>query len=154
MILRSTVFMIGASALLAMTHPTHLVFDRQADEAAIRALIAQRDAGKPLPSMPDRVLWLASFQKPIVGGETPVLRTHERGIENRVPDTTKNATTVRRIVTAASGDMAYEYSDGTLDFDLKAGGHVTSPNSTLRVWQKHDGQWQMAAAFSITHYRD
>jgi len=151
---RSYVFMIGASALVAMTQPTHPAVDRQADEAAIRALIAQRDAGKPLPSMPERVLWLASFQKPVVGSEAPVLRTHERGIENRVPDTTKNATTVRRIVIAESGDLAYEYSDGMLEFDLKAGGHVTSPNSTLRVWQKQDGQWKMAASFTITHYRD
>ena len=128
--------------------------DRRSDEAAIRALIAQRDTGAPVPSIPDRVFWTAAFQKPIVGDETPVPRTHERGIENRVPNTTKTTTTVRRIVIAESGDLAYEYSDGSLEFDLKDGGHVSSPNSTLRVWQKHDGQWRMAAAFSMTHYRD
>jgi ketosteroid isomerase-like protein len=57
-------------------------------------------------------------------------------------------------VIGESGDLAYEYSDGMLEFDLKAGGHVTSPNSTLRVWQKQDGQWKMAASFTITYYRD
>jgi len=128
--------------------------DRRGDEAAIRALVAQRDGGGPIPSTTDRVLWQGSFQKPIVGQETPTLRTHDRGIENRVPNTTKNTTTVRRIVIAESGDLAYEYSDGTLGFDLKDGTHISSPTSTLRVWQKQDGQWKMAASFTLTHYRD
>src|SRR5690348_1673924 len=68
-------------------------------------------------------------------------------VENYVPDTTKNTTTARRIVIADSGDLAYDYSDGMLEFDLKDGTHVTSPNSTLRVRQKQDGQWKMAANF-------
>ena len=152
--------MTGRSALIVMmlaavTGSTHTAAaDRPADEAAIRALIAQRDAGQRIPTTADRVLWAGSFQKPVVGDETPVQRTHERGLVNRVPDTTKTTTTVRRIVIAASGDLAYEYSDGTLDFDLKSGGHISSPNSTLRVWEKQDGQWKMAASFTLTHYRD
>jgi ketosteroid isomerase-like protein len=148
------VVVAGVAALSVGAAPRRTAVDRRADEAAIRALIAQRDAGTALPSMPDRVLWLASFQKPVVGDEAPVLRTHERGIENRVPGTSRNSTTVRRIVIAESGDLAYEFSDGQLDFDLKAGDHITSANSTLRVWQKQDGQWKMAAGFTITHYRD
>jgi ketosteroid isomerase-like protein len=151
MIVRSIIVTLALVGLTASVRPAA---DTQSDEAAIRALIARRDAGERIPTMTDRVLWLASFQKPVVGDERPVLRTHERGIENRVSDTTKNTTTVRRLVIADSGDLAYEYSDGMLTFDLKDGTHVTSPNSTLRVWQKQDGQWKMAATFTITHYRD
>jgi ketosteroid isomerase-like protein len=154
MISRGLAVTVGALVLAGTGRAVPAAVDRRADEAAIRALIAQRDAGTPLPATSDRVLWLGSFQKPIVGDEAPALRTHERGIENRVPNSTKNGTTVRRIVVAESGDLAYEYSDGTLDFDLKDGSHVSSPNSTLRVWQKQDGQWKMAAGFSLTHYRD
>jgi len=151
MIVRTAVLVL---VLSAVTGSARTAAAHQADEAAIRALIARRDAGGRIPSTSDRVLWTGAFQKPIVGDETPVERTHERGIDNRVPDTTKTTTTVRRIVIAASGDLAYEYSDGVLEFDLKAGGHISSPNSTLRVWQKEDGQWKMAASFTLTHYRD
>ena len=151
MIVRSVIVTL---ALVGLTGSVRSALDRQGDEAEIRALIARRDAGERIPSATDRVVWLASFQKPVVGDEAPVLRTHERGLDNRVPNTTKTTTIVRRIVISQSGDLAYEYSDGTLDFDLKDGTHVTSPNSTLRVWQKQDGQWKMAATFTITHYRD
>src|SRR6185437_15027040 len=136
-------WVVAALVLLSVT-PTafHPSADRASDEAEIRALIAQRDAGKPIASTPDRVIWAGSFQKPIVGDEAPVFRTHDRGVENRVPDTTKTTTTVRRIVISQSGDLAYEYSDGMLTFDLKTGEHIASPNSTLRVWQKVDGRWK------------
>lgn len=127
---------------------------RAADEAAIRSLIAQRDAGKAIPSTPDRILWAASFQKPIVGDEAPTMRTHDRGVENRVDGTTRTTSSVRRLVISDAGDMAYEFGDGTVSFDLKTGEHVTTPNSTLRVWQKIDGHWTAAATFTLTHYRD
>jgi ketosteroid isomerase-like protein len=104
--------------------------------------------------VPDRVFWTAAFQKPVVADEKPTPRTHERGLENRVPNTEKHETHVRRLVFAESGDFAYEYSDGLLSFDLTSGEHIASPNSTLRVWQKQGGQWKQAAVFSMTHYRD
>lgn len=156
MIVRSTLAVAGAGAigLVSIAGSARPAVDRRTDEAEIRALIAQRDAGKPVPRISDAIAWMGAFQKPIVGDEAPVARTHERGLENRVPNTTKTTTTVRRIVVSESGDMAYEYSDGTLDFDLKDGTHISSPNSTLRVWQKQGGQWRIAAMFTLTHYRD
>jgi len=154
MIVRSMLWAAGASAVVAIAGTGRAAVDRRTDEAEIRALIAQRDAGKPVPRMSDAVAWLGAFQKPFVGDETPVPRTHDRGLENRVPNTQKTTTTVRRIVISESGDLAYEYSDGTLDFDLKDGTHISSPNSTLRVWQKQAGQWKIAAMFTLTHYRD
>jgi ketosteroid isomerase-like protein len=149
----ATVLIVGVMAFTAGPRLSSAP-DRPADEAAIRRLIGERDAGKPVPSTPDRVFWTAAFQQPVVGTETPTPRTHERGLEHRVPGTTKNDTQVRRIVIADSGDLAYEYSDGTLSFDLVDGQHISSPNSTLCVWQKEGGQWKQAAIFRITHYRD
>ena len=146
-------WVVGGLVLAVGMHPGQANVHAK-DEEQIRALIAQRDAGTRLPTTPDRVLWMASFQKPIVGNETPTLRTHERGIENRVPNSEKAHTDVQRIVVSQSGDLAYEYSNGTIAFDLLDGRHISSPNSTLRVWQKQDGQWKQAAAFTITHYRD
>jgi hypothetical protein len=148
---------VAAAVILAAAQVPHTpppAPHKADDEAAIRRLIAQRDAGTPIPSTPDRIFWAASFQKPIIGDEAPTLRTHDRGVENRVDGTTRNTSTVRRLVIAESGDMAYEYSDGTVSFDLKTGEHVVTPNSTLRVWQKVDGHWTAAATFTITHYRD
>jgi hypothetical protein len=49
--------------------------------------------------------------------------------------------------------MAYEYSDGTVSFDLKSGQHVSFTNSSLRVWQKESGQWKLAASFTFPHER-
>ena len=147
------VLVVGVVAVGAVAH-VRSAADRSADEAAIRRLIRDRDAGTRVPSTPDRVFWTAALKKPLLGSEAPTLRTHERGIENRVPGTTKIETQVRRIVFADSGEFAYEYSDGLLTFDLTDGQHISSPNSTLSVWQKQDGQWKQAAIFSMTHYRD
>ena len=153
--IRGVLLATCATVLLGLSGAEHsAALYGQTDEAQIRALIAQRNDGKPVPMLPDRIAWLGAFQKPIVGDDAPVLRTHERGLENRVPNTQKNTTTIRRIVISEAGDMAYEFSDGTIDFDLKDGTHISSPNSTLRVWQKQAGQWKIAAMFTLTHYRD
>jgi len=132
--------------------PTVLAADHAADEAAIRALIAQQDAGKQPPRMNKFVFWSGAYQRPVMDGEQPTPRKPEPGrpgaIEERVPNSQKIRTIVRRIVVSEAGDMAYEYSDATLSVVLKSGGQATIPTSTLRVWQKDAGQWKVAAFFN------
>ena len=96
-----SIISIAAVALLTSPIPrtAQPASNKAADETEIRSLIAQRDEGKRIP--------------PIVGDETPTLRTHDRGIENRVPGTARNTSAVRRLIISESGDMAYEYSVAT-----------------------------------------
>jgi ketosteroid isomerase-like protein len=69
----------------------------------------------------------------------------------RLPGSQKNKTTVRRIEIAKSGDLAYEFSDSELSFDLKDGKRESFPTSALRVWKKEGGEWKVAAQFSRPH---
>ena len=51
-----------------------------------------------------------------------------------------------RIEIAKSGDLAYEFSNSDVRFDLKSGQEeITIPASVLRVWKKDGGQWKIAA---------
>ncbi|HUB63298.1 MAG TPA: hypothetical protein VL996_02465 [Methylocella sp.] len=121
------------------------------EEAAIRKLIAAQDAGMPAPYLPDRVFWSGAYMRPVAGNETPDPRTGSRGIANRVPGSQKDQTEVIRIVVSDNADMAYEYSKAGLDFDLKSGGHVHIDAGRLRIWQKQDGQWKVAAIFQFPY---
>jgi len=132
----------------------HAAVDHAADEAAIRALVADMDAGKSVPRMAKRVFWSGAYERPFMENEQPTPRKGDDGIDKRVPGSQRAKTTVRRIVVSDAGDMAWEYSDATLTFDLKAGGSVSFTNSTLRVWQKESGQWKLGAFFSFPHDRD
>lgn len=42
----------------------------------------------------------------------------------------------------------------TLDFDMKSGQHVTIESGGLRVWQKQNGTWKLAAYFMNAYDRD
>jgi ketosteroid isomerase-like protein len=60
-----------------------------------------------------------------------------------------------RIAIAQSGDLAYEFSNSEVVFDLKNGERETAvPASVLRVWKKDRGQWKMAAMFARPLYQD
>ena len=74
-------------------------------------------------------------------------------LENRIAGSQKSTSEVRRLVIAESGDMTYDYSDVSLSFDLKTGTHMTLVTSSLRVWQREDGQWKLAVSFSSPHDR-
>jgi len=143
-----------AMVVTAMLSAPVAAQDRAADEAAIRALIGQIDAGKRVPQMQKRVFWSGAYEKPALDDERATPRKGEGGIESRVANSQRTKTDIRRIVVSDAGDMAYEYSDATISFDLKAGGHRSFTNSTLRVWQKEGGQWKVAASFSFPHERD
>lgn len=61
----------------------------------------------------------------------------------------KITTDVQRIEVAASGDLAYEFSYGTLDYDLAGtpSQHFAIKTGLLRVWKKVNGEWEVAALF-------
>lgn len=58
-------------------------------------------------------------------------------------------TKVQRIEVASAGDMAYEYSLGTLEYDVDGSPvrHVSFETGLLRVWKKAGGEWKVAAWF-------
>ena len=104
----------------------------------------------------DVVFWSGAFQKPVIGAERPVEVTSPRSPSNRVPGSTEhNTTTVVRVEVAKAGDMAYEYSNGQLNFKLKEGNRdVSFPSSLLRVWRKEGADWKVAAWFARPHETD
>ena len=127
---------------------------QSADEQAIRALIAAFDAGKPLPHTDDAVQWSGAYKKPSTRTVPAEEIPSGRGPADRVPGSQRNHTTPLRIEIAKSGDLAYEYSDGQLSFELKSGQKMTLQQSILRVWRKEQGQWKLAAGFTFPHWQE
>jgi hypothetical protein len=122
------------------------------DERQIRDLIAAEDNGKRAPATSDRVFWSGAYKRPFVGSESGELVAEEQKAEAaRVPESQRSTTTVRRIEIAKSGDLAYEFSDSELSYQLKNAGKVSFPRSVLRVWKKDGGQWKVAAYFARAH---
>jgi len=118
-----------------------------ADEAAIREVIAEMNAGRPAPRTTDTVFWSGAYVKPFVRGEQPQVRPgSSAGGDNRTNQ--QIAVTVLQLRVAASGDMAYEYSTFQTSWDRKDNGrHFALEGGLLRVWYKIDGKWLIAASF-------
>ena len=72
-------------------------------------------------------------------------------MSNRVAGSQHSKTTVVRVEVSKSGDLAYEFSNSEVSFDLKDGNKESFPNSLLRVWRKEAGQWKIAAQFARPH---
>jgi ketosteroid isomerase-like protein len=117
--------------------------DSKTEEAAIRALITSGQA----KATDDAIVWAATFKRPTVrpgkGEELP-------GQEMSKRSNMKTTKDVQRIEVAASGDLAYEFSYETVDYDLAGppSQHVAFKAGLLRVWKKVNGEWKMAAAFA------
>jgi len=114
----------------------------KAEEAAIRAVIA---AAKT-PYTDDSVFWTGLYKRPVVGKETPE-PFPDSGIGKRKNQ--KNTTKVERLQVAASGDMAWEFSyvHTEYDSDETPSQHKSFDASLLRVWEKVNGEWKVAAIF-------
>jgi hypothetical protein len=117
--------------------------DLKAEDAAIRMLI---NAGDRLPMTDDRIAWNGGQKRPSVGSHEGELFP---GVELEKRKNSKSRRTVQRLEVAASGDMAWEYSLGSLDYDLDGppARHVSFEQGILRVWKKVGGQWKVAASF-------
>ena len=126
---------------------------QDADEKAIREAIARWDAENRIPQTADSIFWSGAYKRPAVRGQGTAELTTRTQAANR--ESSKRVTTIRRIEISQSRDMAYEFSDGDVVVrELDASGKMTDrkfKNSSLRVWKKVDGQWQVAAAFARAH---
>lgn len=118
--------------------------DAKSDEAAIRAAAVSKHA----KGTDDAIFWSGAFKRPFVlpnKGETfPKDDFSKRTNE-------KTSIDIQRIEVAASGDLAYEFSLGSTEFDIIA---TTPPKheafkfGLLRVWKKVNGEWRIAALFA------
>jgi hypothetical protein len=127
--------------------------DVRAEEAAIRALV-NRSPRPPERGLftQDAIFWSGAYPRPLVGWRdtAAVKPLPAAGMEQR--RNVKSTTEIVRLEVAVAGDMAYEFSDFTLSYDLAdTKEHVSFPGSALRVWKKVDGQWRIAAAFMHPH---
>lgn len=114
--------------------------DLKAEDAAIRMLV--NGAVRP-PSTDDRIAWTGAQKRPSVGSSQGELFSADEVSRRK---NSKSRQTIQRLEIAASGDMAWEYTLGSLDYDLD-GRHVSFEQGILRVWKKVGGQWKIAASF-------
>ena len=120
------------------------------DEQQIRAQIAQIDSGQPGSSVGtnDRIFWSNAYKRPVIAPERGVERPGDRAVSNRKEGSQRNKTTVVRIEIAKSGDLAYEYSNSEVSFELKDGQKISIAGWAMRAWRKEAGEWRVAAHFS------
>jgi hypothetical protein len=121
-------------------------------ERQIRGLIVAEENGNAPPRTADRIFWSNAYKWPAVGNEPAPEIPSESQPSNRVPGSTRIKNTIRRIEIAKSGDLAYEFTESEIAYDLESGKRVSFPRSVLRVWRKEAGQWKVAASFSRPHY--
>jgi hypothetical protein len=155
---------VVAAAVLASIGASAEAQSQPADERAVRDLIARYDQGESVPRTSDVIFWTGDFKRPAIGSEEREPLPADRrpssarvpgAPSERVPGSRRRVTTPVRIEIAKSGDLAYEFSNSELIFDLKNGERETAiPSSVLRVWKKEAGQWKIAAMFARPHDQD
>jgi ketosteroid isomerase-like protein len=116
--------------------------DLKAEESAIRALIDKGAATRT----EDTIGWSGAVKRPTVGSQRAD-PFPEANLDKRKNQ--KSTYKVERLEVAASGDMAWEFSYGKLEYDLdeSPARHVSFENARLSVWKKVNGQWKVAASF-------
>lgn len=120
--------------------------DIKAEEATIRAAAAKQVDSTSYT--PDAIFWSGAYARPIIGRANARSATPLDSARMRQRRNTQRSENIVRLEVAASGDMAYDFSDFTLSYDLAdTGQHVSFQGSALRVWKKVGGQWRIAAWF-------
>jgi hypothetical protein len=155
---------LTAAAVLASIAISAEAQSPSADERAIRDLIARYDKGESVTPTDDVIFWTGDFKRPTVGSlrgeaipadQRPSSARVPGSPSARVPGSRRRVTTPVRIDIATSGDLAYEFSNSELVFDLQNGEPETAiPASVLRVWKKDGGQWKIAAMFARPHHQE
>ena len=152
---------LATAALLASIAISTEAQSQSADERAIRDLIARYDKGESVARTSDQIVFSGEDQRPVVGSQKrepvpPELRPSAPGpgSPERVPGSRRRVTTPVRIEIAKSADLAYEFSNSELIFDLQNGAREVIPSSVLRIWRKDGGQWKIAAMFARPHYQE
>ncbi len=145
MTLRLTIVCLGLGLSPAFLAGQGSKVDLKAEEAAIRAIIGK--GGNPgIPPADDRIFWTGGYKRPIVGSQKPELFSEEEMAKRK---NQKGTAKVERLEVAASGDVAWDFSYSTLEYDIDEtpARHVSFETGILRVWKKLDGQWKVAAVF-------
>jgi hypothetical protein len=155
---------LAAAAVLASIAIPAEAQSQSPDERAIRDLIARYDQGESVTLTDDAISWTGEFKRPTVGSQrSEALPADQRpssarlpgAPSQRVPGSRRRVTTPIRIEIAKSGDLAYEFSNSALSFDLENGEREAAiPSSVLRVWKKDGGQWKIAVMFARPHYQE
>jgi ketosteroid isomerase-like protein len=142
-----TITLLGVAIALGGCASTQVQkVDLRAQEAKIRAIVNRQDR---LPYSSDAVFWSGAYPRPQIGQET-VKPFNELAIARRRNQ--KTTTQIVRLEVAEAGDMAYEFFNFTLSFDLAGTKqHTSFTGSGLRVWRKVGSEWQVAAAFMRPH---
>lgn len=118
------------------------------DEQTIRSLVQQSNEGKgPLKQADDRIFVSGPYKRPFIGQGTPESQRTSDSIRTARSNVV-NKQTILRLEVAKSGDLAYEYGEGILEFDEKDNKHFKGNLSYLRVWKKVAGEWVVAAMFA------
>jgi hypothetical protein len=151
--IRSAVCLLLAAGVFTLAAQVPAQVAMSSDELAIRLAIVQLDRGDVDLRTDDSILFSGAYVRPVIRGESRVEPTARA--RSVVPGSSRTETRVQRIEIAASRDMAYEFSDGTVSRREKQPSGREQPssfdNSTLRVWKKVDGRWLVAAHFSAPH---
>jgi len=125
--------------------------DRRADEAAIRALVAKMQTEPRAARRTDDAVFVSGlYPRPIlfsegkpVGDVQPLAEARSEQRRN-----VQSRDEIVRLEVAAAGDMAYEFGNSTLAFDMAdTKEHRSFNTSYLRVWRKVAGEWRIAAHF-------
>lgn len=137
------------SAFLCNIAP--LAMAQTTDEQTIRNLVEQQMQNpdqRIIPHTDERVFWSGPFPRPLVGGQqTP----DSKQISERMNAERLNYRTtvhIERLVVAQSGDVAYEYSTGTISWDTPEKKHIDVDNAYLRAWRKVNNVWKEDAFFA------
>ena len=120
-----------------------LYADAKADEAAIRAAAI----GEHAKSTDDAIFWSGAYKRPFILPQKGEMFPEDAfGTRTNM----KTSVDVQRVEVAASGDLAYEFSLGSLEYD-QAGAppkHLVFKVGLLRVWKKVNNEWKIAATFA------
>lgn len=142
--------LLGWAALLTNAQAQNALIpaSNTTDEAMIRDLVARHDKdGQAIPFTKNCIVATGAYPKPIIGGnmgEADRQKSEQMQME-RVNFATK--TNIERLAIAQAGDMAYEFSRGSLSWDRPDLVHISFDVSYLRVWRKVEGNWQVDAMF-------
>jgi len=142
-----TITLLGVAIALGGCASTQVQkVDLRAQEAAIHAIVNRQER---LPYTSDAVFWSGAYPRPQVGQET-VKPFNEAAMKQRRNE--KTTTQIVRLEVAEAGDMAYEFFNFTLSFDLAdTKQHTSFTGSGLRVWKKVGWEWQIVAVFMRPH---
>jgi len=156
MLVRRVAALIGAIAFLGLLLDSRVSgqTSRSSDEQLIRAAIAEIDRTAMMPFASDRVFWIGAYKKPRIARD-PGEPISEAYVLQRVPGTQKVKTTVGVLRFSQGADMAWEHSDMEVSFQVKGRDGRTRDDtfmtSLLRVWERREGKWQIAAFYNFAH---